>query len=260
MGRSASGRMINQDIALSSKVASLSPEALALFCLLIPHYNPHGKMLANPYSIKGSVCPLVEWLTVEKVEKCLVEISEKTNVKWWCDDRGLFYLHSLTWKEHQNLREDRLGPDHLPDYPGENTTTPGPLPDKSRTTPAKGKGREEKKEEKKSFSSDSLRLSGLLANLIAENNLQNRSVQPGTREQSIQGWAVDIDRMLRLDSRTPEETEEVIRWCQEDSFWRSNILSASSLRKQFDKLTLQMQDNNRSEERAPLAVAGRRIY
>lgn len=128
MGRNAAGRMINQDISLSAKVASLSPEALALFCLLIPHFNGHGKMLANPYGIKGTVCSLVEWMPVEKVKECLEEISAKTNVKWWCDEKGLYYLHSLTWKEHQNLREDRLGPDYLPNFPGEGQDMSGILP------------------------------------------------------------------------------------------------------------------------------------
>ncbi len=144
MGKSASGRMINQDIGLSTKVAHLSPEALALFCLLIPHFNSHGKMLANPYVIKGNVCPLVEWLTVEVIETCLAEISSRTNVKWWRDERGLFYLHSLNWKDHQTLREDRMGPDHLPNFPGGKEGTPGLFLDNSGSDPAKGKGREGK--------------------------------------------------------------------------------------------------------------------
>ncbi len=48
-------------------------------------------------------------------------------------------------------------------------------------------------------------------------------------------------RLIDLDERTPAEVEAVIRWCQADEFWRSNILSAVTLRRQFDRLRLQMQ-------------------
>jgi hypothetical protein len=127
MGITAPGRMINTDISRSKKIASLSPKAMSLFCLLIPHFNAHGKMLANVHLIKGLICPYIEWLTVDEIEPLLMEISDKTNVKYWTDDSGE-YLQSLNWIEHQQLRSDRLGKDFLPDYPEE-------LPDYSRTTP-----------------------------------------------------------------------------------------------------------------------------
>lgn len=272
MGRSAAGRMINQDIALSAKVASLSPEALALFCLAIPHFNAHGKMLANPHAIKGIVCPLVEWLTVEKIEACLAEISEKTNVKWWQDEKGLHYLQSLNWCEHQDLRTDRLGADRLPDYPGggqsesyPRKTTPRLLPDNSRSNPVPLPLEVEVEEEgegKKQPSSDALRLSGLLAEQISANNPANRKIQPAKRETSIRRWAQDIDRMLRLDGRSAEDVASVIEWCQADSFWRGNILSGAKLREQFDRLIVQMQrEGDTWRGTMPAQVAnGRRIY
>lgn len=119
MPKKSSGRMLTTDISKSHKIASLTPEALSLFSLLVPHYNAHGKMLAHPSLIKGLVCPLIDWLTTPKIEQLLTEISAKTNVKFWKDEKGIFYLQSLNWKEHQDLRSDRLGPDRLPDWPRE---------------------------------------------------------------------------------------------------------------------------------------------
>jgi hypothetical protein len=142
--------MINVSISLSAKVGALSPETLALFCMLIPHFNAHGKMLANPHLIKGLVCPLVGWLTPEKVKACLVEISEKTSVKFWQDDRGIFYLHSLHWVEHQTLKSDRLGPDHLPSWSCPLPVIPGLVPDNPGVVlelSRKGKGREDEGKE-----------------------------------------------------------------------------------------------------------------
>lgn len=275
MGRTAAGRMINQDIALSAKVASLSPESLALFCLLIPHFSSHGKMLANPHAIKGNVCPLIEWLTVERIESCLAEISAKTNVKWWRDEKGLYFLQSLNWSEHQDLRTDRLGADRLPDFSGERQSesslpgeVAGTVPDDSGSNPGKVPPEVEvevevEEEGKKNPSSDALRLSGLLGDLIAGNNPKTAQLQTGKREGTISRWAKDMDRMIRLDGRSPEEVTGVIEWCQADSFWRCNILSGAKLREKYDTLLLQMQREGEKSAHGGSVVpfaSGRRIY
>ena len=96
----------------------MSPQSLALFCLLIPHFNSYGKMNGNPHFIKGEVAPLIDWLDVKEIRKCLAEITNKTNVKWFKINR-IDYLHSLSWNDHQDLIR-RKGADLLPDYSGIN--------------------------------------------------------------------------------------------------------------------------------------------
>mgnify|MGYP001051778981 CR=1 FL=1 len=91
----------------------------------------------------------------------------------------------------------------------------------------------QKKEKKYPCNSDELRLSELLLSLIVES-------KPDFRRPDVQRWAVQIDRMIRLDGRTPERIEAVIRWCRRDSFWRRTILSTAELRKHFDHLELAM--------------------
>jgi 5-bromo-4-chloroindolyl phosphate hydrolysis protein len=46
--------------------------------------------------------------------------------------------------------------------------------------------------------------------------------------------------MLRIDKRTPDEIEAVIRFCQADDFWCSNILSTKKLREKFTALLAKM--------------------
>lgn len=115
------GRMIRSDVSKSKKIASLSKDSIILFLMIIPHLNAHGKMNGSPYHIKGEVVPRLEFFTVPLIEKCLKEITEKTSLKWFQFD-GLFYIQSIKWAEHQELRDDRKGSDLLPDY---SRTTPG---------------------------------------------------------------------------------------------------------------------------------------
>jgi len=105
--------------------------------------------------------------------------------------------------------------------------------DKGRPSVEQGQIRE--RMYNKTFLSDSIeiRLSELLLNRILTRN-QNH------KRPDLQTWAKDIDLMIRIDKRTPEDIRRVIEWCQEDTFWQSNILSTAKLRKQFDQLSAKM--------------------
>lgn len=88
----------------------------------------------------------------------------------------------------------------------------------------------------KIFSEDSVehRLAKLLSDTICKR-------KPDFKEPDLQKWAIHIDQMIRLDHRKPEQIWSVLVWCQQDDFWRNNILSTEKLRKQFDQLELKMQ-------------------
>lgn len=81
--------------------------------------------------------------------------------------------------------------------------------------------------------SSELRLASLLLQKIRER-------KPDYKQPDIQRWAKDVDRMIRIDRRAPEQIERVILWCQGDGFWQNNILSTDKLRKKFDQLELKM--------------------
>lgn len=48
--------------------------------------------------------------------------------------------------------------------------------------------------------------------------------------------------MLRHDNRTEEDIGAVLEWCQGNSFWQNNILSTDKLRKQYDRLYMEMKN------------------
>ena len=109
--------MIRKDISNSRGFARLSPEAAVLFVMMIPHYNPFGKMNGHPGYIKGEICPYVPYLTEQNIPLLLAEINDKTNVKWFIhEDRH--WVHSINFRtKHQKLDSLKLGRDLLPDYP-----------------------------------------------------------------------------------------------------------------------------------------------
>jgi len=87
--------------------------------------------------------------------------------------------------------------------------------------------------------SDEMRLSKLLFLLMQKND-------PRSKEPDFQKWAKEIDRLIRLDKRTPDEVERVIRFSQIDSFWLANIRSAKTLRNQFSQLFLKMSSQKKT--------------
>lgn len=81
--------------------------------------------------------------------------------------------------------------------------------------------------------SNEMNLSKLLFSLMQSNN-------SNVKQPNFQSWSKEFDYILRIDKRDIEEVRRIIEWCQNDSFWKANILSPSSLRKQYDRLILKM--------------------
>jgi hypothetical protein len=93
------------------------------------------------------------------------------------------------------------------------------------------------KKNNKIFSSDSneYRLADYLKKYILKNN-------PSAKvPDDLNNWAKVFDLMIRIDNRTVDDIKTHIEYSQKDEFWRTTILSASKLRKQYDQLTLKME-------------------
>lgn len=151
MAPSADGRMLRRDIANSSGFASLSPMAAVLFCMLIPHFNAHGKLNGGAGFIKDEICPKVPYLTYANIPGLLQEISDRTSVKYFEHD-SRWWLHSIHFlTRHQKLRPEKLGEDKLPSWSVElrenSGSCSGELRDYSGTTPKNLLPEEEVEEE-----------------------------------------------------------------------------------------------------------------
>ncbi|MDT2525895.1 phage replisome organizer N-terminal domain-containing protein [Enterococcus raffinosus] len=74
------------------------------------------------------------------------------------------------------------------------------------------------------------------------------------KEPNLQNWADDIRKMVELDDREISKVGRMIEWCQKDTFWSSNILSAKKLREKYDVMARQA---NRKPERGYNKPKGR---
>lgn len=67
-------------------------------------------------------------------------------------------------------------------------------------------------------------------------------------EKQLRQWAKDIDKLNRIDGYDWETIEAVIRWSQEDDFWKQNIRSGAKLRKQFETLLVRIKSTPKRME------------
>lgn len=66
-----------------------------------------------------------------------------------------------------------------------------------------------------------------------------------TSQKHIEQWAKDIEKLNRIDKRSYEDIEKVIRWVKTaGNFWCPNIISGSKLREKYPRVFLQMQQQN----------------
>lgn len=64
-------------------------------------------------------------------------------------------------------------------------------------------------------------------------------------------WAVEFERMKRIDGRSEAEIIEALTYATTDTFWKSNIRSAQKFRKQFETLIIQSRGKSAKPARNP---------
>jgi hypothetical protein len=96
-----------------------------------------------------------------------------------------------------------------------------------------------------------LDLTGLLMDCIIKNNPSSQLTKlsgPDLQARRVK-WANEVRLMRERDCRSPDEIRAVIAWCQNDPFWRLNILSADKLREKWDQLVVKMGNRTPHRER-----------
>ena len=166
-----------------------------------------------------------------RIEKYLLEIKEA--FPKFKEDSQRYYFEGFEEKTNY-IPEEKGNPREIP---GKSQVSPKVVTDKEEEE-------DKDKEEDKTILPDSLeyKLASLLCSLILTRKPDMASALK-VQKADYQAWAQEIDRMHRIDNRQYQTIEQVIRWSQEDSFWKNNILSAGKLRDKFDALELKMNDD-----------------
>ncbi len=73
-------------------------------------------------------------------------------------------------------------------------------------------------------------------------------INPTCKAPDMTSWSNTVRLMRQIDNRSHQDICALYDWASKHHFWQTNILSPESLRKQWDKLT--MQRNAGSEQRA----------
>lgn len=70
---------------------------------------------------------------------------------------------------------------------------------------------------------------------------------PDMKKPNLDNWANTFRLMMERDGRTGKEIQDMILWATDHHFWYQNILSADKLRKQYDRLAVQKNEEERKE-------------
>jgi hypothetical protein len=167
-------------------------------------------------------------------------------------------LFEKTMENREDERDRKKAKKGKDDFPGgKEEIPPGKedFPDEFPPEKHTDKTRQNKTKQDKNKHSEEMKISLSLAEMIlSEHRKEFPDYLAGKDKQTIQKWAFDIEKLIRIDKKTPENIREVILWVKTpNNFWFHNIESGAKLRKQFERLFGQMKTERQgyrpSEER-----------
>lgn len=95
-----------------------------------------------------------------------------------------------------------------------------------------------------------------IAEFLLKRILDNQKI----KDPNINDWSDTIRLMVERDNREGKEVQEVIKWATQDDFWQGVVLSAKSLRKNFDTLAVQKNKRRNSNGQKQLENTGSSDY
>jgi hypothetical protein len=232
-------RSIHPEFWRSEDVAALDWQTRLLFIGLWSYVDDNGAGRDVEKLICAELFPLEDdpRETLATVARGLQALSDGGQIDRYTVD-GKPFLFICAWAKWQ--RVDRPGKERYPLPTCKNAEPREPIATasrKSRDTPSTGEGEKgrrgegEKAPGEPAAPPEASHLCNVLADLIEANGSK--------RPKVTKAWLDSARLMLVRDSRDAEAAEELIRWSQENEFWRTNILSMPTFREKYDRLRLQ---------------------
>lgn len=117
--------------------------------------------------------------------------------------------------------------------------------------PSSSKRRASTSKKPESTRDDVERVCGHLADRIEANGSK--------RPQIGQRWRDAARLLIDKDGRTEQQVHNAIDWCQDDEFWRVNVMSMPTLREKYDRLRLAAQRKTTGSRSGPKSTAPERL-
>lgn len=268
----ARSRNIKPGFFLNDDLSECDPLARLLFAGLWCIADREGRLEDRPKRIKAEVLPY-DNCDVDQLMNQLVK--HKFILRYEVD--GGQYIQIINFKKHQNPHV-KEAPSIIPPppeqdiAPNEHHTSTVQEPEQNSSFPADSlnmipdsfnnistsehdpdtshdKPQAEGKKPKRqipTFAKDTeqYKLALFMRDCVLK-NLPNAKV-PEPAPDKLRRWAYDIDLMVRIDHRSPDEIRQLMDWAHRDPFWKANILSPGKLREKWDTLVAHKQ---RGEER-----------
>lgn len=241
----ARNRMIKPGFWDDEKLATnCSRNARLLFIGLWNYSDDYGVVKGHPLWLKNQIFSY-DNITIAKFEEWLGELSKlKRIIPFTVNNEQYFYITHFLDHQVINNPSKRVNPvppkDILKDYGSTKVGLPFEGEGKG-----KGKGKEKKK---RTFLSDSIevRLAEFFVGLLDVREYPwSKKGKP-----NLQNWAIELDKIIRLDGREPEKIKELLEWVQQDEFWQNNVLSPRKLRKQWGQLEMKMRQDKTKRAKA----------
>ncbi len=269
-------RFITSDMCTDKKMAMLAeenPTTALMWPWFVTCFDDWGRMGAEPMEVKLTVFPAFPFTSKDIAEAIKLYDQYELAHYYEVNNKPYLAVNPETWYKYQTYIESKRKEKQASKFPAPlNPTwteqnqqqlatiadnqqqlativpspslTPSLTPKDIKESSSEPSGsdlppEENKKSGIKPFPTESTeyRLSALLRQRILEND-PNARVPTPTPEGMVR-WCRDMDLLLRKDNRDPCEAEQIINWCQNDNFWKANILSAGKLREKYTALILQ---------------------
>lgn len=222
---------------LLTEELDLSLGQVSLFRELLDYANDEGKM-DDYFKLRNSVLASRTGLTEEGVKSARNRLVQENLIEYIPGRKNksnpsykLVQLYTEHPKQSTNSTPTRLEPVPQP----APQPTPQTAPHKNLLVPDYDKTkRDSPHSRKREYADDSPAM--IEARYLWEKIKGNN---PEHRKPNLQAWADEIRKMHEIDKRPFEKIHRMIDWCQLDTFWQTNILSAAKLRQKYDTMAAQ---------------------
>lgn len=244
-------RYISTKISLDkvvNRVAQQHGDFVALlYTWMVPHAEDDATLRGDPEEVWMQVTPGRRDKSTADIRNALLVLAQEGLILWNAEENVIQFPLDSFYEYQTYIPADKRRTTNIITNQQEtpknaeerrtsasNTVSPSPSPSPSLIEDSSSQAT--RRRVLPDVDSDAYRLATLLRSLVLKNN--PKAKVPADTPEGLFAWYGDIDKLLRIDNRTPGEVEGIIRWSQSDPFWLANILSGKTLRAQFDKLVL----------------------